>query len=255
MDPAAKPTILTTLRPPGDQWACASCTYKNSPAHTRCAICDADKVDVDKVDASAHSASQPQRPQQLERKGARQVSSGQSAADRVVYTHKDDVAHSAPRHPAGVAPAPWAAKSPFTPRAAAAGPKKLLPVAASREWACRVCTFLNPEKPSLSRCEMCAAPKPSTREDKKDAAARRARAKHRRSSSRERSLERAERRRARGRSRERRAGADGGGGDDEPRESVVDGVRLSRGEIGEAQVSRDARRATRDARTFPGIRR
>ena len=41
MDPAAKPTILTTLRPPGDQWACSACTLFNQPAATACAACEA----------------------------------------------------------------------------------------------------------------------------------------------------------------------------------------------------------------------
>ena len=41
VDPAAKPTILTTLRPPGDQWACAACTLFNQPAATSCAACEA----------------------------------------------------------------------------------------------------------------------------------------------------------------------------------------------------------------------
>ena len=41
MDPAAKPTILTTLRPPGDQWACAACTLFNQAAATACAACEA----------------------------------------------------------------------------------------------------------------------------------------------------------------------------------------------------------------------
>ena len=41
MDPAAKPTILTTLRPPGDQWACSACTLFNQPSATACAACEA----------------------------------------------------------------------------------------------------------------------------------------------------------------------------------------------------------------------
>ena len=40
MDPAAKPTILTTLRPPGDQWACAAVLF-NQAAATGVAACEA----------------------------------------------------------------------------------------------------------------------------------------------------------------------------------------------------------------------
>ena len=41
MDPAAKPTLVTTLRPPGAQWACAECTLFNAAAAKTCGACEA----------------------------------------------------------------------------------------------------------------------------------------------------------------------------------------------------------------------
>jgi len=170
-----KPTDTTTSAENennASKWTCRVCTFHNTSARTICELCNTSSVEHGTSSASSTSLqpslitpssaspaptnvaynSRPTAEERVERK-EESAPSGFSPASPPTAPHSVEPALSTPQSPHTAPPAASSSAS-AAPSAVSTAPS------AANEWACELCTCLNPS--ARTRCMACSEPRPST---------------------------------------------------------------------------------------------